>query len=40
MIPKEGGNKFSGAFFGAWSDGRLAEQQLDPGAAGTRPERP
>src|SRR5258708_962187 len=28
MIPKEGGNRFSGAFFGAWSDGRWQSDNL------------
>src|SRR5713101_6447216 len=28
MIPKEGGNRFSGAFFGAWSDGRWQSNNL------------
>jgi hypothetical protein len=30
MIPKEGGNKFSGAFFGAWSDGAWQSNNLTP----------
>ena len=28
MIPKEGGNRFSGAFFGAWSDGAWQSNNL------------
>jgi hypothetical protein len=28
MIPKEGGNRFSGAFFGAWSDGAWQSDNL------------
>jgi hypothetical protein len=28
MIPKEGGNRFSGAFFGAWSDGKWQSNNL------------
>jgi len=28
MIPKEGGNRYSGAFFGAWSDGRWQSDNL------------
>jgi hypothetical protein len=28
MIPKEGGNRFSGAFFGAWSDGAWQRDNL------------
>ena len=28
MIPKEGGNRFSGAFFGSWSDGRWQSDNL------------
>ena len=28
MIPKDGGNRFSGAFFGAWSDGRWQSDNL------------
>jgi carboxypeptidase family protein len=28
MIPKEGGNRFSGAFFGAWSDGSWQSDNL------------
>src|SRR5713101_1894766 len=28
MIPKEGGNRFSGAFFGAWSDGAWQSHNL------------
>src|SRR5712692_3462389 len=30
MIPKEGGNRFSGAFFGAWSDGAWQSNNLTP----------
>jgi len=28
MIPKEGGNRYSGAFFGAWSDGAWQSDNL------------
>jgi Carboxypeptidase regulatory-like domain len=28
MIPKEGGNRFGGAFFGAWSDGKWQSDNL------------
>ena len=37
MIPREGGNKFSGAFFSSWRDGALAVGQLLAGPEGSRP---
>jgi hypothetical protein len=30
IIPRDGGNRFSGAFFGAWSDGRWQSDNLTP----------
>ena len=37
MIPREGGNKFSGAFFTSWRDGGVAVGQLLAGPEGSRP---
>ena len=40
IVPKDGGNRFSGSFFSAWTDKAWQSDNLDPGHHRPRPARP